>query len=256
MLAAVALVLFWIPVLNVLGLFLGLAAIVLGVIALVSTSRSGSSYKGIAIAALAVGGFSFIGAVVTLSVYSASSNKSTSIAADPNGPAASPSVSPTASAAPSMTASPKTTPAASGSASRPHPLGTTAVVGNEYQVAINAVKLNATDEVLSNNMFNDPPEGQYVLVDIAVIYVGVEEGNPWVDLSPTFVGSDARQYDAGACGASLKNGAMNVPTLEPGGSASYQVCMDVPVGAVNEGKIFVQKSLSLNSKARTYWGIR
>ncbi len=29
--------------------------------------------------------------------------------------------------------------------------------GNEYQVAVLGVKLNATEEVVSNNMFNDPP---------------------------------------------------------------------------------------------------
>lgn len=105
-------------------------------------------------------------------------------------------------------------------------------------------------------MFNDPPKGQYVLVDVAVTYAGADEGTPWVDLSTTFVGTDARQYDAGSCGASLTNGAMRVPTLEQGGSATYQVCMDVPVGAVDGGKIFVEKSFSFNSKARTYWAVR
>ena len=123
-------------------------------------------------------------------------------------------------------------------------------------MAVTGVKLNATDEVVANNMFNDPPEGQFVLVDIAVTYAGTEEGTPWIDLSPTFVGTDAKQYDASSCGASLAKSAIQVPTLEQGGSANYQVCMDVPVGAVEGGKIFVQESLSFNSKARTYWAVK
>jgi hypothetical protein len=118
------------------------------------------------------------------------------------------------------------------------------------------VKLDATDEVIANNMFNDPPKGRYVLVDIAVTFAGTDEGTPWIDLSPTFVGTDARQYDASSCGASLANGSMKVPTLEPGGSANYQVCMDVPEGAIKGGKVFIQESLSFNSKARTYWALR
>ncbi|MET3172475.1 UNVERIFIED_ORG: hypothetical protein ABIB52_000299 [Arthrobacter sp. UYCu721] len=32
--------------------------------------------------------------------------------------------------------------------------------------------------------------------------------------------------------------------------------MDVPVGAIEGGKIFIQESLSMNSKARTYWGLK
>ncbi len=48
---------------------------------------------------------------------------------------------------------------------------------------------------------------------------------------------------------------MQVPTLEKGGRAEYQVCMDVPTGAIEGGKIFIQKSFSTNSKSRIYWGL-
>ncbi|MET3203915.1 hypothetical protein [Arthrobacter sp. UYEF13] len=87
-------------------------------------------------------------------------------------------------------------------------------------------------------------------------YAGADEGTPWIDLSPTFVGTDARQYVASSCGASLNNGAMHVPTLKKGGQASYQVCKDVPVGEIEGGKIFIQKSLSMNSEARAHWGLK
>ncbi|WP_332761425.1 DUF4190 domain-containing protein [Pseudarthrobacter sp.] len=252
-LAAVAIVLCWIPILNILSFFLGLAAVVMAVIALVGARRTGTSVQGMTIAALAIGGISLVGVIVTLSAYSSGTKENTNASAGLN---TTQSATPFASPTPSTAPSPEATAAMDGSAAKPHPLGTSAVVGNEYQVAVLGVKLNATEEVVSNNMFNDPPEGTYVLVDLTVTYAGADEGTPWIDLSPTFVGTDARQYDAGSCGASLKNGAMHVPTLEKGGQASYQVCMDVPVGAIEGGKIFIQKSFSMNSKARTYWGLK
>ncbi|MHC8606927.1 hypothetical protein ACW4FP_04640 [Paenarthrobacter ureafaciens] len=257
-LAAIGLVLFWIPVLNILALLLGLAAAVMGVIALVNGKKNGRPLTGLAIAATAIGAVALLGAVVTVAAYS-SGSRATAVAKD-----ATPTGSPEASASPATSSVPSKAPSPSaaapdpepGSASQPHPLGTSAVVGKEYRAAVTGVKFNATDEVIANNMFNDPPKGQYVLVDIAVTYAGTEEGTPWIDLSPTFVGTDARQYDASSCGASLTSSVMQVPTLEQGGSANYQVCMDVPVGAVEGGKIFIQERLSFNSKSRTYWGLK
>lgn len=246
-LAGVALVLCWIPILNVLGLLLGLAAVVLGVIALFARSRFQSSMKGTVIAALAMGGVSLLGALMTISVYApifdSSSNASVSTGTS--------SAPPT----PSQTPSHKTTPIRSGTAAQPHPVGTVALLGKEYQAAITGVKLNANDDVMANNRYNHGPDGQYVLVDISVTYVGAGEGTPWLDLSPTFVGSDARQYDSDSCSVSLANGEMKVPTLEKGGSANYQVCMDVPPGAIEGGKIFIQNDWSYRDQQRTYWAL-
>jgi len=262
-LAAVAMVTCWIPILNILSFLLGLGAVVMAVIALVTERRAGTSMQGMTVTALAIGGASVLGSILFLTAYSSPSEESASprtavetstspsTAVETKG-----SVSAGTDARPSATRTPEATAAVDGSAEKPYPLGTAAVVGNEYQVQVLGVKLDATEEVVANNMFNDAPEGRYVLVDLAVTYAGADEGNPWVDLSPTFVGTDARQYDAGSCGASLDNGAMNVPTLEKGGQASYQVCMDVPVGAIEGGKIFIQKSMSMNSKSRIYWGLK
>lgn len=252
-LAAVALVMCWIPILNILSLLLALSAVVLAIIDLVAARRAGTAWQGMTVTALAIGGASILGVIVFQTAYSSASKES----ADPGTALeAQGSASAGADVTPSATRIPEATAALDGTAEKPYPLGTAAVVGNEYQVQVLGVKLDATEEVVANNMFNDQPEGRYILVDLAVTYAGADEGNPWVDLSPTFVGTDARQYDASSCGASLDNGAMKVPTLEKGGTASYQVCMDVPVGAIEGGKIFIQKSMSTNSKARIYWGLK
>ena len=253
MLAAVAIVLCWIPVLNILGFLLGLSAVIMAIVALATTRRTGFPVQGMTIAALAIGGVSLIGVVTFQTAYSSASNERHSASAASG---ASQSAMPSASSTQPAASSPEAVVAVEGSAEKPYSVGTAAIVGNEYQVQVLGVKLDATDEVVANNMFNKPPKGRYVLVDLAVTYAGAKEGNPWVDLSPTFVGTDARQYDASSCGASLDNGAMQVPTLEKGGQANYQVCMDVPTGAIDGGKIFIQKSFSMNSKSRIYWGLR
>ena len=135
-------------------------------------------------------------------------------------------------------------------------LGKSAAVGPEYEVAVNAVNLNANETVLAANSFNDKPKGQFILVSVTVKYRGDKEGNPWIDLSPTFVGTDARQYDAADCGAVTPDPVVDVPTLERGGVASFQVCMDVPQAAINGGKLFVEPSLNFNDKHRVYWSIK
>ncbi|MGP0223609.1 hypothetical protein [Paenarthrobacter sp. NCHU4564] len=252
-----ALVICWIPILNILALLMGLAAPVLGVIALGNGKRLEQSLKSLAIAAVVIGGGAFIGSIVTFSSYGSSPSDSAK-ANEPGGsaslsPAPSPSGSVSASPTPSVTPTPSVS---AGSASHPHPIGTVALLGREYRAAVTGVKLNANADVLANNRYNDPPEGQYVLVDIAVTYVGAREGTPWLDLSPTFVGSDARQYDGNDCGASLTNGEMDVPTLEAGGSATYQVCMDVPPGAIEGGKIFLENDWSFRDQRRTYWALQ
>jgi hypothetical protein len=136
------------------------------------------------------------------------------------------------------------------------PLGTSSPLGNEYNVTINSVNLDAAADILAMNEFNEDASGQYVLVDVTAEYTGSEEGDPWIDLSVNFVGSDARQYDSSTCTASLETGAFDVPTLENGGTADYQLCMDVPAGAVDGGKLFVEPTISFDNDSRTYWAVQ
>ena len=255
-LAGVALILCWVPIVNNAVFFLGLIAVVLGVIALVMTRQGSSMMKGMAVASLAVGALSIVGVLTTQALYTsmldgisnAVSGSNTDVPGGTSAPESSSSGS-TAPAAPS----PSTV---AGSASQPLALGTAAAVGKEYQVAVTSVKLDANAEVAAANQFNDQPEGQYILFNMSVTYVGAEEGTPWIDLAETFVGTDARQYDASACRAVVDQGVMRVPTLENGGNASYEVCMDVPAAAIEGGRIFVEDSMSFRNKSRIYWAIR
>lgn len=252
-LAGIALILCWIPIVNNAVFFLGLIAVVLAVIALVITLRGRSTMRGMAVASLVVGVLSLVGVLATQALYTSVLDGVSGAVSGSNENGN--STGGTSSSGSKTTEAPTPSPVA-GSASKPLAIGTAAAVGDEYRVAVTSVKLNANAEVLAANQFNDAPTGQYVLVQVSVTYVGAKEGNPWIDLSETFVGTDARQYDASDCGAVVDQGDMDVPTLEKGGKATYQLCMDVPKAAIEGGKIFLEETISFNDRSRVYWAIR
>lgn len=252
-LAGVALLLCWVPIVNNVVFFLGLVAVILAIVALIIAIKSQGASRGMAIAALVVGALSMVGVLATQALYSsilggvrdAISGGGDGASSTGGAPGSNPTTQPTDSDAPTP-----------GSAKQPLALGVPANVGGEYQVAVTSVLLNANAEIAAANQFNDPPTGQFVLVKLNVTYMGQEEGTPWIDLSETFVGTDARQYDESACRATVPEQAFSVPTLEKGGSAEFQVCMDVPPGAIDGGKIFIEERMSFRDKSRTYWAIR
>jgi hypothetical protein len=146
-------------------------------------------------------------------------------------------------------------PSASGSADSPLSLGAFHLVGKDFRVSITSVNLNADRVLQAANSFNDPPKGRYVLAELNVVYLGNDQGDPWIDLSEKYVGADARQYDSNQCGAVVPHPGVFVPTLEHGGRARYQVCWDMPARAITPGKIFVEQTFVYQGP-RLYWKSR
>jgi hypothetical protein len=187
----------------------------------------------------------------TVVVTSTAAPTGPTTAADPTtAPMTAPTTEPTTESTPSDE------PASGGTADAPLPLGQAAQVGKSYTVAVLDVIANANDMVAGANMFNDPPKGQYVVVQIKTMYVGNKEGDPWIDLSFRYVGTDARQYAEYDCGAVLPHDSGDVPTLEHGGKATFQICFDMPPKAIQGGQLFVEDSLSFSGRGRVYWATR
>jgi hypothetical protein len=134
------------------------------------------------------------------------------------------------------------------------PLGTPVQLG-DYQVSVDAVELNGDATVAAANQFNEPPTGQYVITQVTATYVGGAEGTPGWDLTATFHGNDARQYSDSDCMATLPNGAMEAPTLNSGGTATFQFCMDVPPAAIEGGRLSVEPTMSFDSSDRVYFAL-
>ncbi|WP_432512381.1 DUF4352 domain-containing protein [Kineococcus sp. SYSU DK001] len=120
-------------------------------------------------------------------------------------------------------------------------LGTPARVG-DYTVTVTAVNQDATQVIAEANPFNEAAQGRYVLVDLTATYDGqAPEANPWIDLTTGFQGTDARNYSTTSCTATLPNSAFDQPGLRAGGTASYQVCFDVPAEAIAGGLVSVEQ---------------
>ncbi|WP_457002555.1 hypothetical protein [Geodermatophilus sp. SYSU D00814] len=126
----------------------------------------------------------------------------------------------------------------------------------DYQVTVTGVDFDADAVVAGANQFNDPPTGRYIIVEVTAQYVGTEEGQPGWDLSYVYNGTDARQYSDSECGAVVPNGGLDAPTLNPGGSASFQMCMDVPPAAIDGGQLFIEPLLTFDRDGRVFFAVR
>ncbi|WP_448070867.1 DUF4190 domain-containing protein [Georgenia yuyongxinii] len=256
----VALLLAWIPVINVISIVGGIVAVVLGVIAVRKVARGEGGGKGLAVTGIVLAGLAIIGSILINVVFgavlteidktvqrelgSASAVVEEEVAAG-DAEAALDAAESAAAAAVDGEAAP---------AGDALPLGQSAEMG-EYTVAVDAVNLNANEVMADPSLFNSAPEHQYVLLDISVVYNGDEEGDPWFDLLFTFGGSDGRQYDDTGCMATEPNSVVDVPTLTNGGAADYQICLDVPAAATDGGEFFVEETLSFDDN-RVYWAVQ
>lgn len=227
-LGILALLVSLVPVLNLGGMFLAFIGGVLGVVALLR----GHGGRGMAIAGVVLAALALIIAILVNLAFNSfmtafggdPTSPSTSVTSSAGGPPASPSADPTGSA-----------PAA------PLAFGQVSSTG-KYDVTVTAMNPNGNEIVATQNQFNEPPTGQYVLVDVSTTYTGDETGTPWMDLSFKYQGTDARDYSEAPC--AIDNSGLNVPELRNGGTGTYTVCFDVPPEAIAGGHV----------KASELWG--
>jgi hypothetical protein len=242
-LGIISLFLCWVPIVNNFAALLAVIGLALGVPALISARRGKRTGSALAVASVILSVLALVGVLATQAFYS-------SVIDDVTNDVNNSSSDPTADAQSSGSAEAD----ASAAEAAVLPLGQAGQL-TEYTVTVDSVTSNGNDIVAKENQFNDPPAGQYVLVGLTVTYNGAEEGDPWLDLSTEFIGTDARKYDTSSCSAVVPNEASDLPTLLTGGTASYQVCMDVPPTAIEGGRVEVSESLSFDDVSAV-WAIQ
>lgn len=238
---AIALLLCWVPIVNNFAAILALVGLGLGVPALIAARRGKRTGSGLAAAGVILSICSLVGVIATQAFYSSVIDDVTS-EIDNDGENA------------SQDTDGDPAPDATDAAAAVLSLGQSANL-SEYTVTVDSVAQNGNDIVATENEYNSAPTGQYVLVALTVTYSGAEEGDPWVDLSTEFIGTDARKYDTSSCSAVVPNEVSDVPTLLTGGTASYQVCMDVPPTAIDGGRVEVSASFSFDDVSAV-WAIQ
>lgn len=117
-----------------------------------------------------------------------------------------------------------------GSRDNPVPLGSV-ISGDEFDVTINSVQLDATDEVMAANTFNEaPPEGfTYAVIDATITYTGADSGYAMmVDIDyVASTGEVLTSYDTVAVPPEPQLG---LDELYTGGTTTGKMAIAVPSG--------------------------
>lgn len=244
-LGIIALLLSWVPIINNLAAVLAVVGLGLGIPALIRARRGTHAGTGLAITGLVTSVLALAIVIMTqlffLKVIDEVENglqESVGESPAPVAPVAPPAAEEGADQ--QAVAAPETV-----------PLGVPAQVG-DYQVSVDSVLLDANAVVAGANSFNEPPAGQYVIVQLTATYLGTEEGTPGWDLSAIIHGSDARQYSDSECGAVLPDSGMDAPTLNSGGSDTFQFCMDVPPAALPGAQLSIEPTMSFDDERVFY----
>lgn len=236
-LAVASLLLCWIPIVNNVVFFLGVIALILSVVALVISRKGSGAGRGMSVAAILISVLSLVGVLATQAFYgSILDDMGTAIEEGADGNT-SRSDSEEDAAADALT------------------MGESTEIGTDYIASVDKVLLNANAAIERANTFNEPPAGQYVLVTLTVEYTGDDEGDPWIDLETQFLASNAKNYHSSSCDAVEPRPDTDLPTLAAGGSATYQVCFDVPRRAVDNARVSVGDAFSI-SETREFWKTR
>ena len=127
-----------------------------------------------------------------------------------------------------------------GTRTNPLPIGSTFGQG-DWEVTLNDVNLDATDEVMAENMFNEEPAEAdvYILVNVTLEYLGndSEGADPYVDVSyVTTDGNTRESYDTMAVGPDPLS---NANTLYHGAEESGNVVLAAPKDSVQEGTLAI-----------------
>jgi hypothetical protein len=144
-----------------------------------------------------------------------------------------------------------------GTRSNPLDIGTTIEMG-DWQLAVVDVTRDATDQVMAENEFNDPPADgyQFIMFEVDATYVGDDSGDPWLDFSWAIVGSEGNTFGSGG---SMDHycGVFPNPLDEQGetytdGSVSGNVCISADSAQLEAATIRIEETFSMQDTRAFY----
>jgi len=229
-----------IPFLNYVAFVPAFAAIILAIISLARRMDG----KPLAVTGLILGIVGFVLGVILAIVYTFAFVDAVSDAVESSG-------GPGGFASPEPTPGDGTDPDAGGDAAGapgtspedPLPIGTTVtgegVDGPEWSVTLGQPTLDATAAVLAADPANPAPaEGmQYAVVPVTVTYLGQDQGDPLSELVLGYLAPDGAAYSAADAFALAPDPAFadGAGLLEPQGTASGNVVVEIPIDGAGEG---------------------
>lgn len=142
----------------------------------------------------------------------------------------------------------------SGGRRNPIPVGREAQVGG-WRVKVVSAALDATQAVLEENMFNDPPapDNQYLLVSIEAVYVGGKSSTFWMDMLYEFVGGGGATFKPS--GAVAPDSILDSGEVLPGGSVAGNLLFAVTSDQIAGGTLMVEEAFARDD-TRVFFAIR
>ena len=140
--------------------------------------------------------------------------------------------------------------AALGTRDNPLAVGTTIEMG-DWTLSVTEVSLDATDAVMGENEFNDPPvDGrQFVMFNVDATYVGAESGTAWLDFGWGIVGSAGNTFGGGSmddyCGV-IPAPLDDTGETFPDGTVSGNVCISADTDQLDGATIRIEESFSFD----------
>ena len=126
----------------------------------------------------------------------------------------------------------------------PLPLGST-IATDDWSVTLNSASLNATDQVLAANTFNDPPaEGNvYLLVNVTVTYTGTDPQGDIFFGTIDYVTTEGTTVGAYDSFAVAPDSLDTLTTLYEGGATTGNLVFEVPAATAGDGVLAVTPAL-------------
>lgn len=143
-----------------------------------------------------------------------------------------------------------TLPGAAGTRANPIPIGQTVAIGDDWELTVLSVTPDATDLVMAENSFNDPPAPghQYLLVTVRLTYTG-DDSDEFYGWGLRAVGQSAVSYSQFEDSCGVTPDELSSRELFTGGTIEGNLCWSV---ATEDADSLVLYDGDLDSDERVY----
>ena len=145
-----------------------------------------------------------------------------------------------------------------GSFGNPVPLGDEADIGGDWTVTVVDVVPDASDQVMAENQFNDPPaEGrQFFLVTVALTNNSDEPASPLSVVGFSAVGESAVSYESFEDSCGVVPGELSISEVFPGGTTEGAICWSVRTEDVESLVMYTDSYVTFDNEDRVYFALR
>ncbi|MFZ3454720.1 hypothetical protein [Arthrobacter sp. 7Tela_A1] len=258
-LAILAVLVCWIPLLNFVSFPLAIVALGLGIPALLKGNKARNVAKPLSIAALSVAALSVITAIVVNTVVVDSLRDAGLWESETEARAE--SYTEVEDYSEELTEAEKedysyqfTDSYISEIAAEPANAAGEEVTVGDYTVTLVELDRDAAAEVQERDPEAGEPDYNYVMARFTAVYNGTGDGRPWLDLPPELIGTDSRLYTVMGCSSGLGQRSIDQELLSKGDTVTVEACFDVPDTALGEdSRLGMRMILAEQDNDYVYW---